>query len=224
MHLKCLVLLFPLLLKVVYILKLIHVDRIHLKIKHIELVLHNILSLLLHCFCLIKAFFYQKFDILVLDVARAHSKNFICSKIDHVLELILLESSMLWCKSSFLDNKRVKFKLHGLFFNHLFFHGVRSNQTEDLNNLLLSNTMSAIHCLEINLGIPITVIENNYIGSHEVKTESTSSGRYEEYKFLGVFFCKFFNIAFSLIKISVSVESTIVIFAEKTVIFKNIKH
>jgi len=55
MLLEGLLLLLPLLLKVIDILELIHVYSVHLEVKHVELVLNNVFSPLLHGLCLVEA-------------------------------------------------------------------------------------------------------------------------------------------------------------------------
>ncbi len=165
MLLKCLFLFLSLLLKVINILKLIHIHWVHLEINHVELVLNHFLSLLLNILSSFKTSLDQLFDILVLDV-RTNSKYFISTIVYHILEFIFLEPLVFWCKSTFLYNQIIKLKLHGLLLNHFFLHSILSDQSEDLNDLLLTNSVSSVHRLEIYLWVPITIIEYNNISCH----------------------------------------------------------
>ena len=107
MLLKGLLLLFPLLLKVIDILKLVHVDSVHLEVQHVELVLDDVLSPLLHGLCLVEAALDKQLDVLVLHVGGADFENLIGTVVDHILELILLEASVLGGKTTLLDDERV---------------------------------------------------------------------------------------------------------------------
>ena len=42
--------------------------------------------------------------------------------------------------------------------------------------------MDTVHGLEVNLGIPIRVIEDDMVGLHQIKTQATGSSTEEEEK------------------------------------------
>jgi hypothetical protein len=107
MLLESLFLLLPLLLKVIDILELVHVDSVHLEVKHVELVLNYVLGPLLHDLCLVKAALDQQLDVLVLHVGGADFENLIGTVVHHILELILLEACVLGRKTTLLDDERV---------------------------------------------------------------------------------------------------------------------
>lgn len=71
-----------------------------------------------------------------------------------------MHSCVLRSHSSLLDDQLIQLKLHGLLLDHLFFHGVLSDESVDLHLFLLANSMSSVHRLKIHLRIPVTVIEN----------------------------------------------------------------
>jgi hypothetical protein len=111
-----------------------------------------------------------------------------------------------------------------LLLNHFLLHGVLSDESVNSYLLCLTNSMSSIHCLEIHLWIPVRVIQDNSVSSHEIQTKSTSSCRDEEDSLLRVLTREVINLNLSIIKLCVTIKSAVFIFSKSTVIFHNVKH
>lgn len=54
------------------------------------------------------------------------------------------------------------------------------DEAEDINLLLLTDTMGTILGLQINLGVPVTIVQDDNIGSDQVDTETSSAGGQQE--------------------------------------------
>jgi hypothetical protein len=135
-----------------------------------------------------------------------------------------LEGIAFWRHSTLLNNKGVKFQLHGLFLNHFFLHGVFGDESINSDLLCLTNSMSSIHCLEIHLWIPVRVIQDNGISGHEIQTKPSCSSRYQENGLLCFFTSEVIDLNLSIIKLCVTIKSAVFIFSISTVIFHNVKH
>ena len=103
--LQGLVLLLPFLLQIVDVFVLVHVYLVHLEVKHVELILKNLLGLLLHGLSPLQALLDQQVDVLILDIARPHPEDLVSSIVDHVLQIVLLEVGVLGGQPSLLDDE-----------------------------------------------------------------------------------------------------------------------
>ncbi len=89
-------------------------------------------------------------------------------------------------RTTLLDNELVEPKLLRGTLQHTFLHAAFRDEAEDVDLLRLADTMSTVHCLQVGLGVPVTVVQNNHIGTRQVDTESTSAGRQQEDELLAV--------------------------------------
>ena len=53
--------------------------------------------------------------------------------------------------------------------------------------LLLADPMCSVHCLQIHLGIPVGVIEDDDVGGVQIDAETSGTGRQHEDELLRVF-------------------------------------
>jgi|LauGreDrversion4_2_1035121.scaffolds.fasta_scaffold29706_3 hypothetical protein len=90
-------LLFAFFFEIVDVLELVHIDSIHLEVKHVELVLNDVFSLALLLLSPLKTSLDKFFNIFILHFDLADLKDLIGSIIDHVLKLLFLEALVLWC-------------------------------------------------------------------------------------------------------------------------------
>ena len=68
--------------------------------------------------------------------------------------------------------------------------------------------MSSIHCLQVDLGVPVGVINDNMVGWHQVDAKTTSSNRDEEDLFAGTGAHELIDLFFSLIEVGGSIKPT----------------
>ena len=64
--------------------------------------------------------------------------------------------------------------------------GTSRDQTVDVDNLLLTDTMGAIHGLDILLRVPVMFHENDGVCTCKVETQSTNAGSQEQDVITGV--------------------------------------
>jgi hypothetical protein len=60
------------------------------------------------------------------------------------------------------------------------------DQSEDVNLLLLPNSVRSVHGLEIGLRVPVRVKEHDYVGGRQVDAEAASAGSEKEDELLRV--------------------------------------
>ena len=194
----------PLLLGVVDVLELIEVHGVHLEVGHVHLVFHLFGRFGLQIVSPILSFLDQRVNILVAKLVT-HPENTIGSVIDHVLHLFLPESLLFGGQTALLDDHRVEFQLESLSFDHLLLHGVDSDEAENLDDLGLTDSVRAVHGLEIDLGVPVRVIKDDCIGCHQVQTKATSPSRNEKYLLGGAWLDKFLNLLLSILQSRVAI-------------------
>jgi hypothetical protein len=84
--------------------------------------------------------------------------------------------------------------------------------------------MSSVHCLKIHLRIPVRVIQDDSIGCHQVQTKSSSTSGNQEDFLVGVGRREVVNLGLPVIKLCVSIKSTVLVLSGSAVIFKDVKH
>lgn len=83
------------------------------------------------------------------------------------------------------------------------------DKSEDVDLLLLTDTMGTILSLQIHLRVPITVVQDNNIGRDQVDTQTTSSCRQQEDKLVTVGFVVLVNTLDTVLMRSVSVDTAV---------------
>ena len=74
-----------------------------------------------------------------------------------------------------LNDNSVQLELDGLSLDDLLLNTVFGDESVYIYILFLTDPMSSVHGLQIDLWIPIRVIKNDVVGSHQVNTETTRS-------------------------------------------------
>ena len=188
-------------LRIILIFELIQINRVHFEVNHVELFsdlfLSNFLLLEGPAFTILD----HLIDILVLKVA-ANRENGISSVVEHLLHFLLLEAGVFRRQASLLDNHGVELQLERLPLNHLLLHGVSGHQAEHLHNFRLADSVGPVHRLQVDLGVPVTVVQDDYVGGHEVETEATRSCRDQEDVYLTVGGGKLVDLLLSSVKVS----------------------
>ena len=77
--------------------------------------------------------------------------------------LIFVERFAIINLATSLNHHLVEFQFYCLAFNHFLLNSVFAHQSVDIDIFLLADTMSPIHCLQINLGVKIRIIEYNVV-------------------------------------------------------------
>ena len=70
----------------------------------------------------------------------------------------------------------VDLKFSGSSLNNFFFNGAFSDKSVNYYLFLLTNPVCSVNCLQVNLGVPITVENNYYVGRMQVDSKATCSG------------------------------------------------
>jgi hypothetical protein len=73
--------------------------------------------------------------------------------------------------------------------------------------------MGTVDCLQVNLGIPITVENYHDVGSMQINSESTCSSRENEYLLLRLWILEIIDTGFSVVSRSLPVDPAIFVFS-----------
>ena len=106
----------------------------------------------------------------VVDVVGG--RGLCCSTTHLVVELLLLTIG-----HTTLDCDELKHALVSSALQNLLFDGIFRDKTIDTDRLLLTDTMSSSHGLQICLRVPIGIEDDDGISSHQVDTEATRPSR-----------------------------------------------
>lgn len=85
-------------------------------------------------------------------------------------------------------------------------------------------TTATYHSLEINLRIPVTVIQNNYICCRQVNSQTTCSGAQHENKLGAVRHVEGIDLRLSFFMRCLSIKTTVVIALPETVVLQDVQH
>jgi hypothetical protein len=81
-----------------------------------------------------------------------------------------------------------------------------------------------VHRLQVDLRVPVTVVQDDYVGGHEVETEATRSCRDQEDVYLTVGGGELVDLPLSSVQVSPSIQPTILMLAEATIILQDVQH
>ena len=87
---------------------------------------------------------------------------------------------------SLLDDKLVEPQLLRCPLQHALLNTTFRNEAEDVDLLGLTDTMSTVHGLQIRLRVPITIVQDDYVGGGQVDTETTSARGEQEDELVAV--------------------------------------
>src|SRR6266480_3076783 len=86
--------------------------------------------------------------------------------------------------ATLLNDELVKTKFLSGTFQDLLFDCVLSDKAVNVHLLVLTDTVSAVHGLQIGLRVPIAVEQNDNVCRREIDTQTTCTGSEKEEKFL----------------------------------------
>ena len=167
----------------VFVLEHEHVDVVQIEIK--GLVILDLLDLLarleFQLLVLLNSFLNELVDI---DIRSVDLFNLLPhdggSSMNQNLFVLFLRKVFVLGLVSLLNDNSIQLELDGLPLDNLLLNTVFGDESVYIHILLLTNPMSSVHGLQIDLWIPIRVIENDVVGRHQVDTETTRSGRNKE--------------------------------------------
>ena len=85
-------------------------------------------------------------------------------------------------------------------------------------------TTATYHSLEINLRIPVTVIQNNYVCCCQVNSQTTCSGAQHENKLGAVWHVEGIDLWLSFFMRCLSIQTAVVIALPETVVLQDVQH
>jgi hypothetical protein len=134
-----------------------------------------VLNTLLQFIKVINPLLYYSVDINLLNYIRL-SLHYVLSAMQYCMLVLLLRQVLnRFHRSAALDHKLIELKLYSLALYYFFFNGVLADQSVNVNGFLLSNSVGAVHRLQINLWVEVRVVDNNVVCRHEVDPEATST-------------------------------------------------
>ena len=125
---------------------------------------------------------------------------------------------------TFLNEDLIYFQLDSLSLNNLLFDTVLGDQSVYIHRLALSNSMSSIHSLEINLRIKIWVIQNHMVRRDQIYTQTTSPSRNQKNAFVSSLTCEVFDLRLSAGQVSTTVQTTVRYTPHYKKVFDDRKH
>lgn len=111
-------------------------------------------------------------------------ENEIGSILQHILHLFLRECLILLGIFLLLDDQAIPFELDHLPLHDLLLHCVLSDESIDIDHVLLADAMGSIHGLQVHLRIEVTIIDHDSVRSRQVDAEAPCSCREQEDKLL----------------------------------------
>ena len=82
--------------------------------------------------------------------------------------------------------------------------------------------MSSIHSLQINLGVPVRIIDDHIISLKQVDTQATCSSREDKDLLVGCLLLEIFDLQLSIIRWSLAIDTTVPITSEAQKVIKEI--
>lgn len=147
---------------VVLVLKFEAVHRLEGQVKDVLFSFYELLTLLFSFFlkfpAAIEAVLHELFDInIAREIQPVGLKlHDLCGTMQYnLLILVPVQRFCVLDLPTLLDHYLVEFKLNGLALNHLFFNCLFANKTIDVYIPFLADTMSTVHCLEVNLRVEV---------------------------------------------------------------------
>ncbi|KAI6748785.1 hypothetical protein HG531_007732 [Fusarium graminearum] len=108
-------------------------------------------------------------------------------------------------------------------FQNLFFDSIFRDKSIHNNLFGLADTMGSIHGLQIGLRVPITIIQNNDVGSCQVDAQTTSTCCKEKDELLRPRLIVLINSSDSVLVGGSTINSAVLVLSENAVIFKDVQ-
>ena len=84
--------------------------------------------------------------------------------------------------------------------------------------------MRAVHRLQVDLRVPVTVVEHHDVGRHQIQTETPGSSRDQKDVPVGAWLRELLDRALSVVELGVAIETAVLVLSVEAVIFQDIKH
>mmetsp|Transcript_46840 Transcript_46840/g.62009 ORF Transcript_46840/g.62009 Transcript_46840/m.62009 type:complete len:124 (-) Transcript_46840:1428-1799(-) len=102
-----------------------------------------------------------------------------------LLVLGLVEHGGLADFAPLLNENLIDFEFDGLPLNDFFFHAVLCDQPVHEHVLALPDTVSSVHRLQVDLRVPVRVVQHYMVRRHQVDTEAACASRDQKDYFIG---------------------------------------
>lgn len=102
--------------------------------------------------------------------------------------------------------------------------GVLGDEAEDVDLLGLADTVCTVHGLEVGLGVPVAIEQNDNVGGNEVDTETTRTGCQKEDELFTARGVVLVNRADTVLVRRVTVDTAVLEVTELAVVLENVKH
>mmetsp|Transcript_8845 Transcript_8845/g.30409 ORF Transcript_8845/g.30409 Transcript_8845/m.30409 type:complete len:769 (-) Transcript_8845:151-2457(-) len=150
--------------------------------------LRELLQLVVQVLRLLLSLSDNSFHVLVGNGRASRRKDLVRPVPDHIQQVLLLHRlvSAGVLQPALLDHERVQLELLVRLLDDLLFDGVLRAEPVHVNLLLLANSVSAVHGLQVHLRVPVRVVQDDDIGGVQVDSEATCPRGKQEGKLLRV--------------------------------------
>lgn len=77
--------------------------------------------------------------------------------------------------SALLDDQAVPFQFYGLPLDDLLLDGVLGDHAVDVDAVALPDAVGAVHGLQVHLGVPVRVVDDDGVGRGEVYSQAAGT-------------------------------------------------
>ena len=116
------------------------------------------------------------------------------------LFIFILRQVLVCSLMPLLNDDLVELELDGLALDDLLLDRLLRDQAVDKDLLLLSDTVGTVHRLQVNLRVPVRVIDYNMVSCHQIDSKTTCPCRDEEDLEVGTFFRELLDALLSVLK------------------------
>ena len=122
-----------------------------------------------------------------------------------------------------LDDHLVEFESDGLPLKDFLLNRGLSDESVDIHLLLLADSVSTVHGLEVNLGVPVRVIQDDMVRSHQVKAEASCTSGQHENSQVRAWLGELTDVLFSLLQLGGAVKPTELVLSHRTVVLEDVE-
>ena len=158
---------------------------------------------------LVLALGQDRVNVLVGDLRVFRGKHVVGAVTDHAQHFVLVERVRLVQKATLLDDQLVQSQLDLGAFHDLLFDRVLRDEAEYAHLLLLTDTMGAIHGLQIHLRVPVGIEQNDHVSRGQVDAQTTGTSRQHEDELGTAGFVVLGNLAVAILVRSATIQAAV---------------
>lgn len=155
---------------IVLVLEHVWINFLHIEVKRVTALLFEFICIifgnLIYLFVMVDTFLDNLINvdwISIKDDFVIFHLHYFCRTMEEDFLIIFLTQICVCSLVPLLNNNLIQLELNSLPFNYLLFYSVLSHKPVDVYFFLLADTMTTIHCLKIDLWVPIWIKEDNVI-------------------------------------------------------------